>query len=191
MDTHGRVIYIGTFSKVLFPAVRVGYLVVPPGLCKQFVAARLAFDLFSPTLYQLALTEFLREGHFARHLRRMRGIYLERRGALLTGLERYCAGHLTVFNADAGLHVAVELANEPDDRELVRRMSAHGLTATPLSVCYAGPARRSGLLLGFGGSTVPRLLEATRQLGELLRQTAAAPQATPRCPRPTAQVSPG
>jgi GntR family transcriptional regulator/MocR family aminotransferase len=190
MDKHGRVIYIGTFSKVLFPAVRIGYLVVPRALRKQFVAARRVFDLCSPTLYQLALTEFLREGHFARHLRRMRAIYLGRRGALLTGLERHCNRYLTVFNADAGLHVAAELANGLDDRDLVRRMSACGLTATPLSSCYAGSARRSGLLLGFGGSTVPCLFDATRQLGELLRE-AAAKQATRRYPRSRGQVSRG
>ncbi|MGH8194279.1 MAG: PLP-dependent aminotransferase family protein [Woeseiaceae bacterium] len=170
MDTHERVIYIGTFSKVLFPAVRVGYLVVPPKLGQPFVKARLAFDLFSPTLYQLALTEFLRDGHFARHLRRMRGIYLARRGALLSGLERHCAGHLTVFNADAGLHVAVQLSHELDDRDFVRRMSARGLTATALSSCYAGPGARHGLLLGFGGADERRLLDATRLLGEVLRE---------------------
>jgi GntR family transcriptional regulator/MocR family aminotransferase len=148
------------------------------------------FDLCSPTLYQVALAEFLRDGHFARHLRRMRAIYLERRDAMLTGLEQHCSEHLTVFNADAGLHVAAQLANGLDDRDLVRRMSACGLTATPLSSCYAGPARRSGLLLGFGGSTVPGLIDATRQLGEVLRQ-AAAPKATRRYPRSTARVSPG
>ncbi|HET6764255.1 MAG TPA: PLP-dependent aminotransferase family protein, partial [Longimicrobiaceae bacterium] len=81
-----RVIYIGTFSKVLFPALRVGYLVVPPALYGAFVDAREAVDLFPPTLYQLALADFIREGHFARHLRRMRGIYLGRRQAVLDGL---------------------------------------------------------------------------------------------------------
>ncbi|MGH7130179.1 MAG: PLP-dependent aminotransferase family protein, partial [Planctomycetaceae bacterium] len=164
-------------------------LVVPRTLWKPFVAARRVFDLCSPTLYQLALTEFLREGHFSRHLRRMRGLYLERRGALLTGLERHCDRHLTVFNADAGLHVAAQLATGLDDRDLLRRMSACGLTATPLSTCYAGPARRSGLLLGFGGSTVPGLADATGRLGELLRR-AAAEEATRRYPRSTARVSP-
>jgi GntR family transcriptional regulator/MocR family aminotransferase len=153
MDAHERVVYIGTFSKVLFPALRVGYLVVPPSLWQRFVDAREAFDLFSPTLYQLALAEFLREGHFTRHLRRMRGVYQSRRDALLTGRARYCRDRLTVHNADAGLHVSVLLAAGLDDGNVVRRMAGRGLTATALSTCYAGTARRSGLLLGFGGST--------------------------------------
>ncbi len=168
MDAHERVVYIGTFSKVLFPAVRVGYLVMPPSLWQRFVDAREAFDLFSPTLYQLALAEFLREGHFARHLRRMRGVYMARRDALLAGLTRHCRDRLTVRNADAGLHVAVLLSGGLDDGAVVRRMAGRGLTATVLSTCYAGAARRSGLLLGFGGSTERRLLEATRVLAEVL-----------------------
>jgi GntR family transcriptional regulator/MocR family aminotransferase len=174
MDTHERVIYIGTFSKVLFPSLRVGYLVVPPALWQRFVDAREAFDLFSPTLYQLALAEFLREGHFSRHLRRMRGVYRARRYALLTGLDRHCRGRLTVLNADAGLHVAVLLSGGLEDGEVVRRMAARGLTATALSTCYAGTARRSCLLLGFGGSSERRLLEATRVLGELLDDAGSA-----------------
>jgi GntR family transcriptional regulator/MocR family aminotransferase len=169
MDPNERVVYIGTFSKVMFPALRVGYLVVPTALWPRFMEARTIFDLLSPTLYQLALAEFLREGHFARHLRRMRGVYARRRAALLTGLARHCAGRLTVSNADAGLHVAVMLADGLDDQETVRRMAVRGLTATALSTCYADRARaRQGLLLGFGGFTERRVLEATRVLGEVL-----------------------
>ncbi len=170
MGADERVIYVGTFSKVLFPAVRVGYLVVPQSLWHRFIDAREAFDLFSPTLYQLALAEFLREGHFARHLRRMRAVYLDRRDALLAGLARYCGSRLTVHNADAGLHLAVLLPDGLDDRDVVRRMAGRGLTATALSTCYAGKNRRSGLLLGFGGSTGRRLFEASRVLGEVLRE---------------------
>ena len=177
MDAHERVVYIGTFSKVLFPAIRVGYLVVPPSLRQRFLEAREAFDLFSPTLYQVALAEFLREGDFARHLRRMRGVYLARRNALLAGLARHCGDRLTVLNADAGLHLAVLLSGGVNDADVVRRMAARGLTATALSTCYAGAGRRSGLLLGFGGSTERRLLEATRGLGEVLERSA---QASPR-----------
>jgi GntR family transcriptional regulator/MocR family aminotransferase len=169
MDAHERVIYMGSFSKVLFPAVRVGYVVVPPSLWQRFVDAREAFDLFPPSLYQLVLAEFLREGHFARHLRRMRGVYLERRDALLSGLARHCGDRLAVYNADAGLHVAVLLSAELDDRDVVQRMAERGLTATALSTCYAGTVRRNGLLLGFGGSTPRRLAEATQVLGEVLR----------------------
>ena len=173
MDAHERVIYIGTFSKVLFPAIRVGYVVVPPSLWERFIEARESLDLFSPTLYQLALAEFLREGHFARHLRRMRGVYLGRREALLTGLARHCRDDLTIHNADAGLHVAMRLSGGLRDVAVVRRMAARGLTATALSTCHAGTTRRSGLLLGFGGSTERRLLEATGILGDVLRDSAS------------------
>jgi GntR family transcriptional regulator / MocR family aminotransferase len=169
MDAHGRVVYIGTFSKVLFPALRVGYLVVPPALRETFLAARDALDVFSATLYQLALADFLAEGHFARHLRRMRGIYLARRDALLAGLARHCASVLSVHNADAGLHVATLLPPGTDDVEVVSRLAAHQLTATALSTCYRGPARRPGLLLGFGGFDEATLMAATRTLGEILR----------------------
>ncbi len=169
MDAHGRVVYIGTFSKVLFPALRIGYLVVPPTSWGAFAAAREAFDLFSPTLYQLALAEFLGEGHFARHLRRMRGVYLHRREALLDGLAEHCADALGVHNADAGLHVATMLPDGVDDVDVVRRLAAHRLTASALSTCYLGRERRSGLLLGFGGFTESQLAQATRTLGQVLR----------------------
>jgi GntR family transcriptional regulator/MocR family aminotransferase len=166
MDQHARVIYVGTFSKVLFPALRIGYLVVPPALLETFIAARLALDLFSPSLYQLALAELIESGHFARHLRRMRAACLARRNALVAGLAAHCRS-LSVHNADAGLHLATLLPDGHDDAELVRRMAARGLTATALSSCYLGPARRRGLLLGFGGFAEERIAEAARILGEL------------------------
>ncbi len=172
MDTRGRVVYVGTFSKVLFPALRVGYLVVPPALWNDFVAAREALDIFSPTLYQLALAEFLRDGHFARHLRRTRILYLARRNALLAGLARHCDGLLTVHNADAGLHASTLLPSGVNDVAVVRRMRERGLTATALSTRYVSAHRRSGLLLGFGGWGERRIAEATAVLGEVLREFA-------------------
>jgi GntR family transcriptional regulator/MocR family aminotransferase len=169
MDGRGRVVYVGTCSKVLFPSIRIGYLVVPPALRQAAVDAREALDLFSPPLYQLALADFLREGGLARHVRRMRKVYLGRRHALLHGLATHCAGRLTVLDADAGLHVATLLPEGVDDRPVVERMARHSLVATPLSACHAGPASRGGLLLGFGGFTEARLADATRVLGEVLR----------------------
>jgi GntR family transcriptional regulator/MocR family aminotransferase len=99
-------------------------------------------------------------------------LYLDRRGALLNGLASHCDGHLAVHNADAGLHVTTLLPAGVDDCEIVRHMSARGLTASEHSTCYAGPTRRSGLLLGFGGFDEQQLEAATQTLGEVLRAAA-------------------
>ena len=170
MDSHDRVIYIGTFSKALFPAVRVGYVVVPRPLWTRFVDSRFAFDVFTPTLYQRALVEFLHRGHFERHLRRMRSAYLERRNALLRGLARHCGDLVQVHNSDAGLHVTVLLREGVDDEGVAARLGSRGLAAFALSKSYVGPTRRQGLLLGFGCATPHRLLLATRILGDVLRE---------------------
>jgi len=169
LDTSDRVVYIGTFSKVMFPALRVGYMVVPRSLWERFLDARDALDVFSPTLYQLVLAEFLHEGHFVRHLRRMRGVYARRRDAILEGIARYCADFVTVPNADAGLHIAALLPGNRSDLALLQRMAARGLTGGALSKCYIGPIRSNGLLLGFGGFDERTLLAATKTLGEVLR----------------------
>ncbi|GER91925.1 hypothetical protein KDW_60870 [Dictyobacter vulcani] len=91
LDRNGRVIYIGTFSKVLFPSLRLGYLIIPPALLPAFMAARRLIDVHTPLLEQLALTDFITEGHFARHLRKMRLLYLERRNTLVAALSRSLA----------------------------------------------------------------------------------------------------
>ena len=88
LDTDSNVVYVGTFSKVLFPALRLGYVVVPKDMVAAFSAVREAADLFSSTLYQAVLTDFIREGHFARHLRRMRVLYMERRSVLVEASTR-------------------------------------------------------------------------------------------------------
>lgn len=171
MDAEGRVIYIGTFSKALFPALRVGYVVVPPSLWTRFLESRFAFDMFTPTLYQRALADFLRAGNFARHLRRMRSAYLERRDALLRGLERYCGDLAPVHNSDAGLHVTVRLRDGLNDEDVVARLGERGITTHALSSSYLGSTPTQGLLLGFGCATPQRLLAATRTLGEVLARS--------------------
>ena len=189
MGPHGRVVHIGTFSKVLFPALRMGWLVVPPDRVDDFIAAREALDLFPPTLYQYVLAEFLAEGHFARHLRRMRGTCLARRNALLAGLAEHCGGALRVHNADAGLHLATTLVQGGDDQALVRRLAARGILAVALSGCYSGRDKRQGLLLGFGGFPESRIAEAAQVLGEVLSAASiaaadGAPPAQHRGPPP-------
>jgi GntR family transcriptional regulator/MocR family aminotransferase len=170
MAANARVVYIGTFSKVMFPSIRVGYMVLPSVLFDAFLSAREAVDMFSPPLYQLALADFIDGGHFARHLRRMRLVYLRRRNALVDALATYCADCLTVYNADAGLHLTTLLRPGIDDIAVVGRMSELSLNANPLSACYLGEARRPGLLLGFGGWEEDRIQSATRALAEALRE---------------------
>src|SRR5690606_11223745 len=131
------------------------YLIVPPALREAFVAAREALDLFSPTLYQLALATFMREGHFARHVRRMRQVYRDRRDALVEGLATHCGDAIALHNAEAGLHAATWLPHGVDDVDVVGRMRARGLVATALSTCYATRHARPGLLLGFAGFDRP------------------------------------
>ena len=152
MDRASRVIYIGTFSKVLFPALRMGYVVVPPTLVERFVAVRRALDICSPTLYQLALADFIREGHFARHVRRMRTLYCKRRDSLVEAIQLRLPDALTIVRADAGMHLTALLDPRVEDTALVARAAASGVSVAALSSCYAGKKTRSGLVLGFGGA---------------------------------------
>jgi GntR family transcriptional regulator/MocR family aminotransferase len=105
MDADDRVIYVGTFSKVMFPALRLGYVVVPKDLVPAFSAAREAADAFSSTLYQAVMTDFIQEGHFARHIRRMRMLYMERRTALVKAIGDQMGDMLEVVGAEAGRHL--------------------------------------------------------------------------------------
>jgi GntR family transcriptional regulator / MocR family aminotransferase len=168
MDNSSRVIYIGTFSKVLFPSIRIGYIVVPQALIKQFVQIRESIDIFSPTLYQLVVTDFIKEGHFARHLRRMRSIYVDRRNALVASLRKHFGNSLTAYNTDGGLHLCAFLPQGTDDQEIARDAAKRGISIMPLSSCYAGKKSRSGLVLGFACANESQIESATRILSQII-----------------------
>jgi GntR family transcriptional regulator/MocR family aminotransferase len=168
MDPTSRVIYIGTFSKVLFPALRMAYMVVPRDLFKTFLKVRESLDIFSPTLYQLVLTDFIEEGHFARHLRRMRPIYLSRRNALVESIE----GFLKPHNIDAGIHLSAFLPQDVDDCAVVNNSAENGISLCALSTCYAGANPRKGLILGFGGCNERQIKSAARKLESILQGSA-------------------
>jgi len=164
LDTDARVIYIGTFSKVMFPALRVGYVVVPKDLVPAFSAARDAADVFSATLYQSVLTDFIREGHFARHIRRMRMLYMERRSALVKAIRVEMGNMLEVVGAEAGMHLAALLPPGTNDVTVSRKAARRGISATPLSTCYLRPPAKAGLVLGYAGANAHQIHDGIRKL---------------------------
>src|SRR5581483_3174961 len=128
LDSDARVIYIGTFSKVMFPALRLGYVVVPRDLVPAFSAARDSADIFSATLYQSVLTDFIREGHFARHIRRMRMLYMHRRKALVKAIHTEMDGTLEVIGSEAGMHLVTLLPPGIDDVEVSSKAAQRGIS---------------------------------------------------------------
>ncbi len=149
LDETGCVIYIGTFSKVLFPSLRLAYMVVPPDLVDAFQRARNLNDGHSPSLAQSVLTDFIEEGHFTAHLRRMRNLYYERQEALVQAAESRLQGVLDVQRSPCGMHVTGILADGHDDVRLSRDAAAQGLDAAPLSFTYLRDPTKRGFILGY------------------------------------------
>ena len=168
IDAEGRVIYVGTFSKVLFAALRLGYLVVPPDLLDAFVAARELSDRHSPQIEQAVLADFMAEGHFSRHVRRMRVLYAERRAALLEAADCELAGLLDVRPAEAGMHLVGLLPEGVDDREASRKAASRGVKAPPISAFSLGPSMKGGLVLGYAAFGTPEIDEGARALADAL-----------------------
>jgi GntR family transcriptional regulator / MocR family aminotransferase len=175
LDEAGRVIYIGSFSKVLFPSLRIGYLVVPDGLVDAFAAAQRLSQIHVPALEQAALADFLADGHFGRHVRRMRALYAARGATLIRAIRRQTGGALEVGSADAGLHAVGWLPSGTDDRAVAARAAQHGIQAQPLSAHALQPPSRGGLLLGYAAVPEPEIEQAVRHLAEVLRRHARLP----------------
>lgn len=168
LDANSRVIYIGTFSKVLFPSLRLGYLVIPPDLVDRFLQVRRAMDLGPATFYQEVLADFIREGHFARHIRRMRVLYEERAKTLVSSLKRNIGDRVEVFGGEAGMHLAVILNQRSLDVEIAERAARQGLWLWPLSPSYLSDAARPGFILGFGSTDITEIPSAVQKLCNLL-----------------------
>jgi GntR family transcriptional regulator/MocR family aminotransferase len=164
LDAGARVIYVGTFNKVMFPALRLGYLVVPKDLVPAFSSARDATDVFSSTLYQAVMTDFIREGHFARHIRRMRILYMQRRKALVETIEKQIGEKLEVIGAEAGMHLVALLPRGVSDVTVAQKAAQMGISAMPLSACYSKSPARGGLILGYGGADAHQISDGIRKL---------------------------
>jgi len=171
LDSHSRVIYIGTFSKVLFPALRLGYLVIPPDLVDNFIAVRRAMDLGPPGFLQSVLVDFIREGHFSRHIRRMRTLYAERRNVLVKCLEQEFGSSVQVRGGEAGMHLVVTFTKKIQDRELAQNAAGQNLWVLALSPCYLVEPKPTGFVLGFGSTPVEEIPIAVRSLRQLLARS--------------------
>ena len=168
LDKEGRVIYLGTFSKILFPSLRLGYMVVPPDLVEAFKNARAILSRFSPSIEQAVLTDFIMEGHFARHIRRMRELYRERQQCLIEAARRELGDALGLEPDEAGMHLVGQLRRGTDDLAVSRKASEVGVEASPLSLYFIERAGTSGLILGYAGYDEREIRKGVRLLAAAL-----------------------
>ena len=168
LDHAGRVIYVGSLSKVLFPAVRIGYLVLPPDLVEPFVTARALALGHGSLVEQAVVAEFMEAGHFARHVRRMRALYAERQAALVETARSHLAGRFEVQPTETGIHLVGWLSAGSDDRLIAQRAAVAGITVRAVSSFRMGTAGRPGLVLGFAAVRPPEIRQAMRRLAAIL-----------------------
>ena len=168
-----RVIYVGTFSKTLFPAIRLGFLIVPKHIAAQFRRGRIIVDLQPSIFPQPALARFIEEGHLATHVRRMRRIYRQRQTALLDALETHAAALFVAGPDPAGMHLFApftpELALRYDDVAAARLVARHGVNAQPISMFYADQASCTGFVLGYACADESALDTAAATMAAALR----------------------
>ncbi len=168
LDTCGCVIYLGTFSKVLFPGLRLGYLVVPKNVVEAFLAAKTIADRQSAILEQAVLARFIEEGHFARHLRRMRVLYQHRQEVLLDAAAHELDGMIEVHPADSGMHLNAWLYNEKDAQVIARRAEEFGVIANLLSDYTIRFHQRPALLLGYAAFNDKEIRQGVRRLAQAM-----------------------
>lgn len=165
-----RVIYLGTFSKVLAPSLRLGYVVAPDYLTKAFVGARALMGRGSPLTEQHVIAAYMKEGYFETHIRRIRGIYSERRQALVDALQLELP-ELRIQPADQGMHIVVWLPDGLHDVAVARAANSASIALRALSPMCSGNQPLSGLMLGFGGFTGEQLRDAVRKLRRVLEES--------------------
>ena len=166
LDRNGRVIYVGTFSKTIFSALRLGCMVVPPDLISLFQTARVVTDGHSSLMDQAVLTHFITEGHFGRHVRRMRKLYAERQRIFLKLAGKYLPG-VEFEPAAAGMHLIGWLPEGTSDIEFSVAAADRGVRLAPLSDYTANGSTRPGLLFGYAGFNQRQTTTALKRLQDL------------------------
>lgn len=167
LDKSESVLYIGTFSKVLFPSLRIGYLVIPQNLVPIFSRAKWLSDRHLPILEQQVLTDFITEGHLERHIRKMRSIYDYRRQTLAEAIKYHFGDKATILGDKAGLHIMVRLKTHLDDNEIIQRAAKAGVAMMSASTHYLQPKSCGEFIFGYGELNEHQLLEGIRRIAEL------------------------
>ena len=171
LDRSRKVIYIGTFSTALFPPLRVGFVVLPPEMVEPFVRVKWLADRQTPTLEQLALTDFLQEGHFERHLRRMRRLVSARREAMRDAVHAHLRTMMAASGANAGMHLMVKVTASHHGRTAadvegrIRDACAkRGVAVSPAGSCFARAARSAAFVLGYASLNEDLIFDGVRRL---------------------------
>ncbi|SEI09569.1 PLP-dependent aminotransferase family protein [Tardiphaga sp. OK245] len=172
LDDNGRVFYVGTFSKPMFADVRSGYAIVPPDLADLFEKAQRHGSHIVPAPVQDALAEFIDDGHFAAHIRKMTRVYRSRRDHLLQALQVHAGDHLTIEPPAGGMQLLAHLDLDRDDRTISARLAELGVTGRPLSMYFTGPVAGQGLFMGFSAWNEQEIDKAAAIVGQVLRATA-------------------
>ncbi|QBD77009.1 PLP-dependent aminotransferase family protein [Ktedonosporobacter rubrisoli] len=167
LDKAGRVVYVGTFSKVISPCLRVGYVLAPPPLRDRLERLKCLSDYHTSVPLQLALAAFMKEGFFEQHISRMRRLYAEKRFVLAQALASL-KPDASFLGLEAGLHMCITFGGDVDAHQLVQKSLKHGILVTPLSQYYLGSSALQGLVLGYGGLEVHEIEQTGRQLASII-----------------------
>jgi GntR family transcriptional regulator/MocR family aminotransferase len=168
LDRAGRVLYVGTYNKVLFPGLRLGYMILPSGLVDAFVSMRRITDGYSAPFMQMVLAEFIQTGRVAAYLRQARQHYARCRDLLVSRIEADWGGAVRLGPSSTGVHLVAHLPKGTDDVALSHAARSHGLGVAPLSRFYYGVDREAGLMIGFGATNLKRIAASVRSLAPLL-----------------------
>jgi GntR family transcriptional regulator / MocR family aminotransferase len=170
LDDAERTIYVGTLNKALFPGLRLGYMVVPLSLLRAFVSARYLTDRQPSSLEQTVVAEFMRQGHFAAHLRRTRLLYRTQRDALVAELARRAGDDVIVAQPDQSMHLMAYLRHRRSDTDIEAAAGQRGIAVRAIRPMYKKALPRSGLMLGFSGFACEEIVPAAARLAKLIHE---------------------
>lgn len=168
LDQGERVIYVGTFSKVLFPSLRLGFMVLPQSLVHPIARAKWLTDRQSPLIEQCALADFINEGHLERHIRRMRTLYAQRRQALVNAFDKYLSGRVTMLGDDAGMHLMVRFTTQLSEQELIDRAATRGVELTSAREYYVDTPYNNEFIFGYSNLTERQIRIGVQKVSEVL-----------------------